>query len=110
MGKFEAGAQLTDEELWRANEFDRDSAFETLRHIVDVDWSWRQFCLENDVGTDYLWDKVPMTNFEQVRAVWEKDAKELMEYVNGLDEVELGKEIALPYNKDVRVKVWQILA
>jgi hypothetical protein len=29
---------------------DHGSAFDTIRHLVDVDWSWRQFCIGNDVG------------------------------------------------------------
>jgi uncharacterized damage-inducible protein DinB len=47
-------AGLSDEELRKTGEFDHGSAFQTLRHIVDVDWSWREFCTGNDVGDTYV--------------------------------------------------------
>ena len=49
-------AGLSDEELRRPNVLDHGSAFETIRHVVDVDWSWREFCTGNDVGDTYVWD------------------------------------------------------
>ena len=35
---------------------DHGTAFDTLRHLVDVDWSWREFCIGNDVGETYAWE------------------------------------------------------
>jgi uncharacterized damage-inducible protein DinB len=49
-------ALLTDEELHRPATHDHGSAFGTIRHLVDVDWSWRQFCAGNDVGETHVWD------------------------------------------------------
>jgi uncharacterized damage-inducible protein DinB len=49
-------ASLTVEALYRPATLDRGSAFETIRHLVDVDWSWRQFCVGNDIGETYVWD------------------------------------------------------
>ena len=49
-------AGLSDEEFRRAGGFDHGSAFKTLRHLVDVDWSWRQGLLGIDVGETYVWD------------------------------------------------------
>lgn len=49
-------AGLTEEEFRRQGEFDHGSAFSTIRHLVDVDWSWREFCVGNDVGETYVWD------------------------------------------------------
>jgi uncharacterized damage-inducible protein DinB len=50
---------LSAEEFGRDGEFDHGSAFLTLRHLVDVDWSWREFCVGNDVGETYVWDAGP---------------------------------------------------
>ena len=50
-------AGLTDEELHRPATHDRGSALETIRHLVDVDWSWSEFCVGNDVGQTYVWDQ-----------------------------------------------------
>src|SRR5258707_14574501 len=62
---FEMAGLLTEEELMRGDEFDKGSAFDSLRHLVDVDWSWRQFCNGNDVGKSYLWELGPMSNFAE---------------------------------------------
>ena len=47
-------AGLTDDELRRPAPFDHGTAFGKLRHLVDVDWSWREFCIGNDVGDTYV--------------------------------------------------------
>lgn len=107
---FENAALLTEQELMRADEFDKGSAFDALRHLVDVDWSWRQFCNGNDVGKSYLWELVPMSNFAEVRAAWVKDSHELLEYVEGLSEETLQKEISLPFGTAQRAPIWKILA
>ena len=49
-------AGLSDEEFRRTANVDHGSAFQTLRHLVDVDWSWREALLGNDVGDTYVWD------------------------------------------------------
>ncbi len=107
---FETAALLTDEQLMRANEFDRDSAFETLRHIVDVDWSWRQFCIGNNIGKTYLWDIVRMKNFAETRAAWVKDSAELLAYAQTIDNETLQQEIVINKERDERARIWQILA
>src|SRR3954452_12266498 len=43
-------AQLTDEDLRKKDVLDLGSAFDVLRHLVDVDWSWREYCAGNDVA------------------------------------------------------------
>jgi uncharacterized damage-inducible protein DinB len=107
---FENAALLTEEELRREGEFDKGSAFDALRHLVDVDWSWRQFCNGNDVGKSYLWDLVPMSNFAEVQAAWLKDSHELLVYVEGLNDAALQKEIVINAERDERTPIWKILA
>jgi uncharacterized damage-inducible protein DinB len=49
-------AGLSDAEFRRAANLDHGSAFTTLRHLVDVNWSWRELCIGNDVAETYVWD------------------------------------------------------
>lgn len=107
---FETAARLTPEQLMRPEQFDLGTAFQSLRHLVDVDWSWRQFCMGNDVGKTYLWDVVPMTNFDETRAAWVKDSAELLAYARALDDATLQKEIIINAEKRDRAHIWQILA
>src|SRR5438046_3055764 len=51
-----SAADMSDEELGRAGVLDHGSAFDTLRHLVDVDWSWREACIGNDVAETHVWD------------------------------------------------------
>jgi uncharacterized damage-inducible protein DinB len=107
---FDMAAQLSEDELMRANAFDLDTAFQSLRHMVDVDWSWRQFCITHAPIRDFLWDKVPMTNFTELYAAWKQDSEELQAYVQGLDDAGLETEIVLNAEKGEIVPVWQVLA
>jgi uncharacterized damage-inducible protein DinB len=107
---FETAAKLSEEQLMRPGEFDRDTAFETLRHIVDVDWSWRQFCNGDDVGETYLWDLKPMTNLAETQAAWLTDSGELSAYAESLDEAALQKPVVINREKGETAPVWQVLA
>jgi len=60
--------ELSDEELRRTGVLDHDSAFQTLRHLVDVDWSWREFCIGHNVGKTYAWDYVPLEDLPSIHA------------------------------------------
>jgi uncharacterized damage-inducible protein DinB len=59
-------ASLTDEELRRTSSLDHGSAFQTIRHLVDVDWSWREFCEGNDPGPTYVWDVEPLDDLAKI--------------------------------------------
>lgn len=106
----ETAARLTEQELMRGGEFDLDSAFQSMRHLVDVDWSWRQLCNGNDIGKTYLWDVVPMNNFAELTAAWVQDRSELLVYVEGLDDAALQEEIVLNAERDERTPIWKVLA
>ncbi len=106
----ETAALLTEEELMREGEFDHSSAFQSMRHLVDVDWSWRQFCMGNDVGKTYYWEIVPMSNFAELNAAWMQESAELLAYVQGLDDAALAKPVVLNWEKDKTRPTWQVLA
>lgn len=106
---FDTAAQLSPEQWMSPDQFDHGTAFQSLRHMVDVDWSWRQFCMGKDIGQTYLWDIVPMNTPAEVRAVWEKDSAELRAYADLLDEAALNKEVTLPFPTPQTARVWQVL-
>ena len=47
-------AGLSNDEFRKSATLDHGSAFDTLRHLADVDWSWREFCIGNEVGETYV--------------------------------------------------------
>jgi len=104
-----SAAELTDDEFRRATNLDHGSAFRTLRHLVDVDWSWREFCEGNDVGETCLWDTgVALDDLASIREVCTQEDDRLRRYVGSLDEATLTESLAM--GEDRSVPRWLILA
>ncbi|HEX6843507.1 MAG TPA: DinB family protein [Actinomycetota bacterium] len=83
-------AALTDDELRRPARLDHGSAWETLRHLVDVDWSWREACAGHDVGETYVWDHgYALDDLAQIHAFCREEDVRLRDYVASLDEAAL---------------------
>jgi uncharacterized damage-inducible protein DinB len=102
-------AALPDQELRRTGVLDHDSAFQTLRHLVDVDWSWREFCTGNDVGETYVWDHGYV--LDDLPAIHDFSLDEdvrLRSHVESLDEAALNEALAL--DDDVSVPHWLVIA
>src|SRR5437879_7250193 len=77
---------LSDEEFRRPAALDHGSVFDTLRHLADVDWSWRQLCIGNDIGETYVWDHgFVLDDLESIRAFCLEEDARLRTYVEGLD-------------------------
>ena len=91
----ETAAELSDDELRGPGPLDHGTAFQTLRHLVDVDWSWREFCTGNDVGPTYVWDQVALEDLASIdRFSADEDAR-LLAYVRSMDDATLAEPLAL---------------
>ncbi|MEX0984898.1 MAG: DinB family protein [Actinomycetota bacterium] len=101
-------AGLSDEEFQRTANLDHRSAFQTLRHLVDVDWSWREFCEGNDVGETYVWDVLPLEDLESIHAFCTEEDGRLLTYVGSLDAAVQAESLAL--DAEMSVPRWLILA
>jgi uncharacterized damage-inducible protein DinB len=104
-------AGLTDEELRRSSVLDHDSAFRTLRHLVDVDWSWREFCTGHDVGDTYVWDHgFALDDLPAIHAFSLEEDARLRRYVESLDDAGLCEPMAMSQEPDDRIPRWLIIA
>ena len=101
---------LTDEDLRAPAGFDHGTAFQTLRHLVDVDWSWREFCTGNDVGKTYAWDVYPLEDLEQIERFWAQERDRLTRYVASLDQEALDEPLTIGSSEPVTVARAMILA
>lgn len=90
-------AELPPERLDEPDRFDRGTAMDTLRHMVDVDYSWRELCIGNDVGEAVIWDTVAMDDLDGVSRFWAQERTRLLDYVASLDEAALDAPIEVPY-------------
>jgi uncharacterized damage-inducible protein DinB len=99
---------LSDEEFRRPAPLDHGSVFHTLRHLVDVDWSWRQFCIGNDVGETCVWDHgFVLDDLESIRTFCLEEDARLRQYVEGLDHTALAETLMLGKRSHPR---WLIIA
>jgi uncharacterized damage-inducible protein DinB len=85
---------LTDEDFRASGPFDHGTAFDTLRHLADVDWSWRQFLQGNDVGETYVWDHgFVLDDLNSIRTFCLDEDARMLEYVESLDDAALAEPL-----------------
>lgn len=85
-------AELSEEAFRGSANLDHGSAFQTLRHLVDVDWSWREFCIGNDVGETYVWDHgYVLDDLAAIHLFCLEEDTRLMRFVESLDEAALAE-------------------
>ncbi len=85
-------ARLSNEEFRATGKLDHGSAFQTLRHLCDVDWSWREFCIGNKVGETYVWDHgFVLDDLPAIHAFCLEEDNRLRNYVESLDDMALSE-------------------
>jgi len=106
-----AAAGLSDEEFRRTGVLDHGNAFDTLRHLADVDWSWREFCAGNDVGQTYAWDHgFTLDDVPSIHAFCLEEDERLRGYVTSLDQRALDEPLVMGEEPDDVIPRWLILA
>jgi uncharacterized damage-inducible protein DinB len=90
-----AAKGLSDDEFGRPAPLDHGTVFQTLRHLGDVDWSWRELCTGNDIGETYVWDHgFVLDDLATIRAFFTEEDARLRAYVEGLDAAALAETVA----------------
>jgi uncharacterized damage-inducible protein DinB len=89
----ETTAALTDEEFRRSAPLDLDSAYETLLHIVVVDWGWREYCIGND-DDDAFPDGWRFPDLETITAFASEEHARLVDYVETASDEELEEHLS----------------
>jgi len=104
-------SDLSDEECRRSADLDHGSAFQTLRHLVDVDWSWREFCIGNDVGETYVWDHgFAVDDLAAIHEFCLEEDARLRSYVESLGHDALAEPLVMSADPSDTVPRWLILA
>ena len=101
----ETAAQLSDQAFMEPAPLDHGTAFQTLRHLADVDWSWREFCQGKDPGETYAWNFFPLEDLKSISVFFHEEDLRLREYVVSLDDAALGERLGTK-----SVPRWLILA
>ncbi len=104
--------QLTLAQIMASTNLDHGSAFQTLQHMVDVEWSWRLMAQQLP-ASQLLAEIEDLSTLTAIARYWAHEADELESYVQGLEENRLNMPVdfGTPQGWPVRsAKVWQILA
>ena len=80
-----------------------------MRHLVDVDWSWREALLGNDVGDTYVWDHgFELDDLPAIHAFCLEEDVRLRSYVESHDDAALAESMEL--GPDFARPPWLIVA
>lgn len=108
-----AGAErLSTDQLAAPANLDHGSAFQTLLHMLDVEWSWRLMA-QRIPATTVLWELEALSDLVLIRDYWRGEQTQMLTYVQNVDEqtlnalVEYGTPQGWPSQS---AKLWQILA
>jgi uncharacterized damage-inducible protein DinB len=101
-------ADLSDEDLRRTGVLDHASAFQTLRHLVDVDWSWREIAAGNDIGEAYAWDRYSLDDLASIHTFCIEEDARLRDYVESLDFAALTEQ--MPSGERSAPQRWLVIA
>lgn len=80
--------RLTPEQLTTPAALDHGSAWQTLLHLVDVEWSWRLIA-QGQPAPPLLWEIEPLADLAQLAAFWQGEQATLRAYVQRLDKAAL---------------------
>jgi uncharacterized damage-inducible protein DinB len=107
----ERAAALDDDAFRGPAPLDHGTVFDTLRHLVDVDWSWREFCTGHDVGQTYLWDHgFVLDDLPSITTFCAEEDARLAGYVTSLDGAALDEHLRLGDDPADSVPRWLIVA
>lgn len=70
-----------------------ESLQETLVHILSAEWIWRIRCQEKVSPTSLL-DVDDFPSVSSVKSFWMDEQEKMLDYIDGLDDAELGKAIS----------------
>lgn len=103
--------QVAHGQLRATANLDHGSAWQTLLHLVDVEWSWRLMA-QRIPATTVLWAVADLADLVRVQTFWHTEEQALLTYVQSLDEAMLNSpvEFGTPQGWPPRqAKRWQIL-
>jgi uncharacterized damage-inducible protein DinB len=104
--------KLTPAQLTARAALDHGSAWQTLLHMVDVEWSWRLMAQRIPAPT-VLWEIEAFADLAQLKTYWQGEQAALQTYVQTLDTATLNAlvEFGTPQGwAPQSAKLWHMLA
>ncbi|MBX3012561.1 MAG: DinB family protein [Caldilineaceae bacterium] len=104
--------QLSDEQLKAPANLDHGTAWQTLLHLVDVEWSWRLMA-QRIPATQLVWEVADLADLPRLQTFWQAEQARLLAYVEQVPEENLSAlvEYGSPQGRSPQsAKLWHILA
>ncbi len=105
-------ARLPPQQLTASAALDHDTPWQTLLHLVDVEWSWRLIA-QGIPAPQLLWEVESFADLAQLKSYWLGEQATLRAYVQSLDAAALSTPLTLgtaPDGSPRSAKRWHILA
>ncbi len=105
--KWLTGEQLTAQ----VTGFYHGTPFQTILHIVDVEWSWIQACQGKPMAQD-LWEMIDLPDLESVERFYRQESDDVAQYLNRLQDHEINGEVDFgsAFGREPQhTKLWHIL-
>ncbi len=103
--------RLSPPQLIAPANLDHGSAFQTLLHMVDVEWSWRLMAQQLP-ATQMLWEVKELPDLPAIKAFWQIEQQQRLVYIHQLDETTLNAEVeygSAQGRPPKSAKLWHIL-
>ena len=105
-------SQLTPAQISAPSDrFYHQTAFLTVRHLLDVDWSWMQWCMGLP-GFEYFWEVEDLPDLKALQGFLTREQHRVMAYLDILSADDLAREIDIgtaQRREPCWFKQWQIL-
>lgn len=85
-------AQLSPEQLRAPANLDHGSAWQTLLHLVDTEWSWRLIAQQLPAN-QMVWEAENLPDLAAVQVFWHAEQARLRTYVQQMEEATLNGEV-----------------
>lgn len=101
--------QIAPEQLTAPAALDHGTAWQTLLHLVDVEWSWRLIA-QGEPAPPMLWEIETLADLPQLVTFWQAEQATLRAYIQSLDSAALQATVEFgAAEAPQQAKRWHIL-
>ena len=102
-------AHLTPEQFAQPTAFPWGSLQDTLIHVMDTEYSWREVC-QNGLIAPELTESEPFDTLESIASYWKKEEQNMWSYINSLQDEDMDSIIRYEVSAGMRERVlWHCL-
>jgi uncharacterized damage-inducible protein DinB len=90
----QAAARVNPQQFLAPTSHSFGSLRDTLVHVMDAEWSWRELLQNNAFGPEL--DQAAFPDFESLRTRWDENEMAMRDYLDSLGDDDLGRVVRYP--------------